>query len=105
LAVAIALFSGALFRGTSLPPREIFLSEASLPELCVDVNRASEAELASLPGVGASTAERIVGHRLEQGPYLRINDLLEVKGIGPSKLAILAPRICAPDDGVSGSGE
>ena len=103
--MAIALFSGALFRGTSLPPREIFPGGKPLPELCLDVNRASETELTALPGVGAATAERIVGHRRARGPYLRIDDLLEVKGIGPAKLALFSPLICDPLGGVSGSGE
>lgn len=103
--MAVAFLTVTLLRGTSLPPQETYPSEGSLPELCVDVNRASEEELASLPGIGASTARRIVGHRMEAGPYLRIDDLLEVKGIGPLKLAIFAPRVCAPGGRVSGSGE
>lgn len=103
--MALALFSGTLFLGAILSPQKIPHPGASLPELCVDVNRAPAGELDSLPGIGASTAERIVEHRRDRGPFLRVDDLLEVKGVGPAKLATLAPLICAPGAGVSGSGE
>lgn len=52
----------------------------------IDVNRATATELEALPGVGPTTAEAIVAHREANGPFRRIDDLLEVRGIGPSKL-------------------
>ena len=52
-------------------------SEATL----IDINSASKAELDKLPGVGESTAQKIIDNR----PYARIEDLLNVSGIGESK--------------------
>lgn len=49
----------------------------------ISINSASVAELEKLPGVGASTAEKIIENR----PYASIQDLLEVPGIGEAKLA------------------
>ncbi len=55
----------------------------------VDLNRATEAELDVLPGVGPATAAAIVAHRSTSGPFSRVDDLLEVRGIGPAKLEAL----------------
>ncbi len=55
----------------------------------VSLNRASLAELESLPGVGPTLARRIVDHR----PYLRIDDLARVPGVGPRLLETLRPLV------------
>lgn len=52
----------------------------------IDVNTASAALLDELPGVGPTTAEAIVAHRSEHGPFLAVDDLLDVRGIGEAKL-------------------
>lgn len=59
----------------------------------VDLNRATAAELEQLPGIGPSLAAAIVTWRTEHGPFKRIDDLLEVPGIGPAKLASLADHV------------
>ncbi len=59
----------------------------------VDVNRATEAELDALPGIGPALARRIVEYRRTHGPFRRVEDLLEVPGIGPAKLQALRPLI------------
>ena len=51
----------------------------------VNINRASVAELDALPGVGPSTAQAIVNYRSTNGPFGSVEDLLNVKGIGPAK--------------------
>ena len=55
----------------------------------VNLNTATEAELEALPGIGPATAKAIVVHRRDKGPFARVDDLLNVPGIGPSKLAAL----------------
>ncbi len=56
----------------------------------VDLNRADATRLQTLPGVGPATADAIVTFRDEHGPFRTIDDLLDVPGIGPSKLAAIA---------------
>jgi len=56
----------------------------------IDINGADVIALQSLPGVGPATAEAIVAHREENGPFRSIDDLLDVPGIGPAKLATIA---------------
>ncbi len=57
----------------------------------VDVNRASAAELALLPGVGPSLARRLVDARNRAGGFQRASDLLGVRGIGPKTLQKMLP--------------
>lgn len=52
----------------------------------LDLNRATADQLDELPGVGPSTAAAIVEHRTANGPFSSIEDLLDVRGIGPAKL-------------------
>jgi competence protein ComEA len=52
----------------------------------VDVNTAGPAELERLPGVGPATARAIIDHRERHGPFRSVEDLLDVRGIGPAKL-------------------
>lgn len=52
----------------------------------LDLNRADEAALDELPGVGPATAAAIVAHRDEHGPFTSVTALQEVPGIGPAKL-------------------
>lgn len=59
----------------------------------VDLNRASEAELDTLPGVGPATAAAIVATRQERGGFRSVDDLLDVRGIGEAKLAQLRDRV------------
>ncbi len=53
----------------------------------VNINQADAETLAqNLDGVGHSRAEAIVKYRKAYGPFLAVDDLLEVKGVGPSIL-------------------
>jgi competence protein ComEA len=55
----------------------------------IDLNTATEAQLDTLPGVGPSTASKIVSDRTENGPFRTVDDLMRVPGIGPAKLEAL----------------
>ncbi len=66
---------------------------ASPAPAVVDLNRATAAELEQLPGIGPSLAAAIVTWRTDHGPFKRIDDLLDVPGIGPAKLATLADHV------------
>jgi competence protein ComEA len=55
-----------------------------------DLNRVSAADLALLPGVSPSLAERIVAERERRGGYRSLEDLDDVKGVGPATLKRLS---------------
>ena len=60
--------------------------EGTVPVGPVSLSTASPTELESLPGVGPATAEAIVRHRQEHGPFRTVEDLLAVRGIGEKRL-------------------
>jgi competence protein ComEA len=53
----------------------------------VNINTADAATLALLPGIGPSLAQRIIDYRQANGPFARIEDIVNVSGIGPGILA------------------
>lgn len=50
----------------------------------VNLNTADPTELETLPGVGPATAEQIIAHRDQHGPFTQLADLEAVSGIGPA---------------------
>lgn len=74
------------------PPPRVLGGGGIEPER-VAVNRATEAELKALPGIGPSLAARIVRDRGENGAFDVPEDLLRVPGIGPSTLEALLPLV------------
>ncbi|MDO9108809.1 MAG: ComEA family DNA-binding protein [Coriobacteriia bacterium] len=61
----------------------------------VDLNRATEVELDALPGVGPSTAAKIVADREANGPFAAPEDLMRVSGIGVKKFEALIDLVVA----------
>jgi len=61
----------------------------------LDLNRASAADLEQLPGIGPAKAKAIVEHRERYGPFRSVDDLLNVKGIGPKLMERLRPLVTA----------
>jgi competence protein ComEA len=59
----------------------------------VDINTATQAQLETLPGVGAVTAEKILAWRTQHGRFTSVTQLQQVSGIGPAKYAALAGRV------------
>ena len=62
---------------------------APSPTAPLDVNTASAEQLDALPGVGPTTAQKIIDFRQTHGPFRSVDDLEAVPGIGPSKVAQL----------------
>jgi competence protein ComEA len=60
----------------------------------VNLNSADATQLDALPGVGPSTAAKIVADRAANGPFGSVDDLGRVSGIGPKKLEELKPLVC-----------
>jgi competence protein ComEA len=59
----------------------------------VNLNTASSAELEALPGVGAKMAARIIEYRQKKGPFKKIEELMNVQGIGEKNFLKLKPQL------------
>lgn len=75
-------------------PTEV--GEAAAEDGLVALNRADATELEGLPGVGPVLAERIVAYREQNGPFSVVEDLLQVPGIGESKLVSIRDLVRVP---------
>jgi len=93
-AIAILLFLGLGVVASSAQDtvRRSTTSPASV-SAPVNLNTASVAQLETLPGVGKATAERILEYRQKNGPFKRIEDLMNVRGVGEKSFLKLKPFI------------
>ena len=106
VAVALALLIGwAVWEGLC---RNVLLDHPSssaaeprprepLPDMRVDVNAASAAELSLLPGLGPSLAQRIVENRMAKGPFKTLEDVDRVPGIGKAIIERMRPYAIVRD--------
>ena len=95
---AAALVSGVGL--AAVRAQEAARSDASrMPSERIDLNAATSVELETLPGVGPRTAERILEYRREHGRFERIEDLMDVRGIGERTFLRLRPlvTVAAPE--------
>ncbi|NNJ46365.1 MAG: helix-hairpin-helix domain-containing protein, partial [Acidimicrobiia bacterium] len=62
----------------------------------VHLNTASASDLERIAGVGPVLAARIVEHRETNGPFVVVEDLLDVSGIGEAKLSAMRDGVVVP---------
>lgn len=63
----------------------------------VNINNGNVADLDTLPGIGPSTAEKIIEYREVNGPFASIEEIMSVSGIGPAKFEKIQPYITVGD--------
>lgn len=66
----------------------------------LNVNKATQEELEALPGIGPTIAKRILERREKVGPFRTVDELLEVAGIGPARLAAIRNLVTVSDEPV-----
>jgi len=69
-----------------------FAAESQLTGV-VNLNTATQEELQLLPGIGESRAKAVIEARKRKGGFQKVEDLLEVKGIGEAGLQKLRPHV------------
>jgi competence protein ComEA len=59
----------------------------------VNINTATAADFEGLPGIGARTAARIVEYRQKNGPFKKVEELMNVRGLGEKSFLKLKPQL------------
>jgi competence protein ComEA len=70
----------------------------------VNINTATQAQLEALPGVGPKVAERILEFRQKNGNFKKIEDLMNVQGIGEKSFLKLKPLLTVTEKKADPSG-
>jgi competence ComEA-like helix-hairpin-helix protein len=85
MGVAAAVLIAGFFFARTLREPDVVTEGA----LRVNLNTATLTELESIPGIGELLAKQIVARR----PYVSVEQLLDIRGIGPKSLQQLAPYV------------
>jgi competence protein ComEA len=75
------------------------------PVVVVNLNTATQAELETLPGVGAKMAARIIEYRQKKGPFKKIEELMNVQGIGEKNFLKLKPQLTVGAAATNAAGQ
>jgi competence protein ComEA len=70
--------------------------QPAAPKTTINLNTATVDQLATLPGVGQKTAERIIEYRTKNGGFKKIEELMNVKGIGEKSFLKIKPLVSTP---------
>ena len=70
-----------------------YTPKAAPPAASINLNTATSSELQRLPRIGPKMAARIIAYREAHGAFRRVQDLVQVRGIGQKTLAQLTPYV------------
>lgn len=88
LPLAIVIFAGACSSRVEYEPLRAEPSAGA-----ININTATTGELEKLPGIGRATAEAIIAHRTENGPFRRVEHLMLIRGISERRFVELRPLL------------
>jgi competence protein ComEA len=72
-------------------------SKSASTATVVNLNTATATQIATLPGIGEKAAQRIIEYREKNGGFKKVEELMNVKGIGEKSFLKLKPLITVGD--------
>ena len=87
-ALALSLILGAVAPALAAQDKP-----ASQPMTTINLNAATVAQLEALPGIGPKTAQLIVEYRQKSGGFKKVEELMNIKGIGEKSFLKLKPML------------
>ena len=87
LIAALSLSSASSLRAQPSP------KPAAASTAVINLNTATSAQIATLPGIGLKTAELIVQYRTKNGAFKKIEEIMNVRGVGEKSFLKLKSQI------------
>ena len=95
LVAAVVIALGAAAAPDAIAQSKTGSSSAAKPAVAgtININTASAADLQRLPGIGAKTASRVIEYRQKNGPFKKVEELMNVRGVGEKSFLKLKGQI------------
>ena len=91
--LGVALVFAVLLAAPMISAGQAPAPAKATPAAVVNINTATADQLDALPGIGAKMAARIVDYRQKNGGFKKLEDLMNVQGIGEKNFLKLKPLI------------
>jgi competence protein ComEA len=101
--IALALCTLLVF-GSAAAVSAAPVSAQTAEKAALNLNSATVEQLETLPGIGRKVAERILEYRTKSGGFKKIEELMNVKGIGEKSFLKIKPLVSVPAKTEKASG-
>ena len=92
-ALALCGSSPTLAQTAAKPGKALKPAVAAASTEIINLNTATAAQIATLPGIGPKTAELIVQYRQKQNGYKKVEEIMNVRGVGEKSFLKIKSRI------------
>ncbi|MGH9411985.1 MAG: ComEA family DNA-binding protein [Vicinamibacterales bacterium] len=101
--IAVSASAQAAAPASTAKPTSRASSAKATASAPVNLNAATEAQLQTLPGVGAKVAQRIIEYRQKNGAFKKAEDLMNVRGIGEKNFLKIKPLVTIGSERAAGT--